>query len=97
MTKKDFDMVAKAIQSQVAKFSDERLDNGDDVWLERELAFRDGVVATANAIRSEIVPTHVQFDVARFAAACGLYVSNGHDNYSDCHPGELTWEVPIPH
>ena len=30
----------------------------------------------------------------RFAAACGLYVSDGRDNYSDCHPGELTWERP---
>ena len=94
MTRKDFELAARAIKSQVAEFSDRRLNDGDDVWRERALEFRRGVATTANAICGALKPSHAQFDVARFAAACGLHVSDGRDTYSDCHPGELTWEVP---
>lgn len=89
--------VARAIKSRVDTFSDRRLNDGDDVWRERELELRGSVAATANAIAVEFTDNdagHGLFDIARFAAACGLYVSDGRDNYSDCHPGELTWERP---
>ena len=86
-------LVAVAIKSQVDKFSDRRLNDGDDVWLARETEFRHGVAATANAICVACKAANAQFDVARFAAACGLHVSDGRDNYSDCYPGELTWEA----
>lgn len=86
--------VARAIKKQVATFSDRWLNDGDDVWRERELELRSGVAATANAIAVEFHASNATFDLAAFAAACGLYVSDGRDNYSDCYPGELTWERP---
>jgi hypothetical protein len=87
-------LVARAIKSRVDAFSDRRLNDGDDVWRERELELRCGVAATANAIAVEFAGRDTTFDVAAFAAACGLHVSDGRDNYSDCYPGELTWERP---
>jgi hypothetical protein len=90
MTHADRILLAIAIKSQVDKFSDRRLNDGDDVWLARETELRCGVAATANAICVAL-----QLDVASFASACGLYVSDGRDNYSDCRPGELTWEAPV--
>ncbi len=90
MTQKDIELLAGAIKAQVDKFSDRRLNDGDDVWLARETELRCSVAATANAICVAL-----RLDEARFAAICGLYVSNGRDNYSDCRPGELTWEVPM--
>jgi hypothetical protein len=81
--------LAKAIHGQVDKFSDRRLNDGDDVWREREIEYRRGIAETANA-----VCVALQLDAAAFAAACGLYVSDGRDSYSDCRPGELTWEKP---
>lgn len=89
MTARDIAHLAGAIWGQVEKFSARRLDDGDDVWRERELELRCGVAATANAIC-----TALGLDAATFAAACGLYVSNGRDSYSNCAPGELTWEKP---
>lgn len=89
-----YQLVACAIKSRVDTFSDRRLNDGDDVWRERELTLRETVAATANAIAIELANSDVAFDVARFATACGLYVSNGRDDYSDCCPGELTWERP---
>ena len=89
MQKRDLDKLATAIRGQVDKFSDRRLNDGDDVWRERELEFRLGVAQTANAIRVAL-----DLDTAPFATACGLYVSDGRDSYSDCFPGELTWEKP---
>lgn len=86
--------VARAIKSRVAAFSDRRLNDGDDVWRERELELRCSVAATANAIAVELKTSDRTFDVAAFAASCGLYVSDGRDCYSDCYPGELTWERP---
>lgn len=86
--------VARAIKSRVSAFSDRRLSDGDDVWEARELELRCAVAVTANAIAVEFANHDATFDVALFAAACGLYVSNGRDDYSDCHPGELTWERP---
>jgi len=89
-----YKQVARAIKSRVEAFSDRRLNDGDDVWRERELELRCSVAATANAIVVEFASSDSSFDVAWFAAACGLYVSDGRDTYSDCHPGELTWERP---
>ena len=86
--------VARAIKSRVDAFSDLRLNDGDDVWRERELELRGSVAATAHAIMIEFASNVTLFVVARFAEACGLYVSDGRDNDSDCHPGELTWERP---
>ena len=91
-----YKLVARAIKSRVDAFSDRRLNDGDDVWEAREMELRCGVAATANAIAVEFADADedAAFDIAHFAAACGLYVSEGRDNYSDCHPGELTWERP---
>ena len=89
MQKRDLDKLATAIRGQVDKFSDRRLNDGDDVWRELELEFRLGVAQTANAIRVAL-----DLDTAPFAAAYGLYVSDGRDSYSDCFAGELTWEKP---
>jgi len=93
-----YDLVAGAIKSRVDTFSDRRLNDGDDVWRERELELRCSVAATANAIAVALTFADDDdlFDIASFAAACGLYVSDGRDSYSDCHPGELTWERPRP-
>lgn len=89
VTTNDENKLASAIRSRVAKFSDRRLNDGDDVWRERELELRCGVAATANAICVAL-----DLNAQTFAVACGLYVSDGRDSYSDCHPGELTWEKP---
>jgi len=89
MTARDVDRLAAAIRGQVEKFSDRRLNDSDDVWQARELELRCSVAATANAICEAL-----RLDAEAFAAACGLFVSNGRDSYSDCHPGELTWEKP---
>lgn len=86
--------VARAIKSRVDAFSDRRLNDGDDVWRERELELRCGVAATANAIAVALKRDDDTLDLAEFASACGLHVSDGRDNYSDCYPGELTWERP---
>jgi hypothetical protein len=85
----DIQHLAQAIKDQVGKFSDRRLNDGDDVWREREIEYRRGIAETANA-----VCVALQLDTTSFAAACGLYVSDGRDSYSDCRPGELTWEKP---
>jgi hypothetical protein len=99
MTRTDIELLAGAIKSQVDKFGDRRLNDGDDVWLARETELRCGVAATANAIcvaaTANAICVTLQLGAAQFAVACGLYVSNGRDNYSDCRPGELTWEVPM--
>ena len=87
MRKHDIQRLAEAIKGQVAKFSDRRLDDGDEILLERELEYRRGIAETANA-----VCVALQLDAAAFAAACGLYVSHGQDTFNDCRPGELTWE-----
>lgn len=89
MRKLDIDKLATAIRGQVGKFSDRRLNDGDDIWRERELEYRLGIAQTANAIRVAL-----DLDAKTFASACGLYVSDGRDTYSDCCPGELTWEKP---
>jgi len=89
MQQRDIDRLARAIRDQVAKFSDRRLNDGDDLWCEREIAYRHGIAETATAVCAAL-----HLDAAAFAAACGLYVSNGLDSYSDCPPGELTWEKP---
>jgi hypothetical protein len=89
-----YQLVAQAIKSRVEAFSDRRLNDGDDVWRERELEMRCEVAKTADAIAVEIADADQTFDTAEFATACGLYVSAGRDCYSDCHPGELTWEKP---
>lgn len=89
MRQNDITRLAGAIRGQVAKFSDRRMNDGDDVWRERELAYRCAVAATANAVCAAL-----QLDAAAFAATCGLHVSDGRDAYSDCCPGELTWEKP---
>ncbi len=89
MQQRNIERFAQAIRSQVDKFSDRRLNDGDDVWREREIEYRRGIAETANA-----VCVALQLDAAAFAAACTLYVSDGRDSYSDCHPGELTWEKP---
>jgi hypothetical protein len=89
MQARDIERLARAIHDQVAKFSDRRLNDGDDVWREREIEYRRGVAETANA-----VCVALQLDADTFAAACGLYVSDGRDSYSDCRFGELTWEKP---
>lgn len=91
------ELVARAIRTRVATFSDRRLNDGDDVWRERELELRFAVAATANAIAVEFESAAFEsaaFDLGGFAAACGLHVSDGRDNYGDCRPGELTWEPP---
>lgn len=90
MTMHDVTLLAGAIKSQVAKFSDRRLRDGEDIWEAREIELRCAVAATANAICLAL-----QIDVASFASLCGLHVSDGRDNYSDCRPGELTWEAPV--
>ena len=89
-----YTLTARAIKSRVGSFSDRRLNDGDDVWRERELELRCAVAATANAIAVEFAGADPEFDIAAFAAACGLHVSDGRDSYSDCFPGELTWERP---
>lgn len=89
---KEIALVTGAIKSQVDKFSDRRLNDGDDVWESRELELRCGIAATANAIFVALKDADATLDVAEFAAACGLHVSNGRDTYSDCYPGELSWE-----
>ena len=89
MCKHDIQRLAEAVRGQVAKFSDRRLDDGDEILLERELEYRRGIAETANA-----VCVALQLDAEEFATACGLYVSNGRDVFNDCHPGELTWEKP---
>jgi hypothetical protein len=90
MRKLDIDKLATAIRGQVDKFSDRRLNDSDDIWRERELEYRLGIAQTAHAICVAL-----DLDAAVFGAACGLYVSSGRDSYSDCHPGELTWEKPL--
>jgi hypothetical protein len=94
VTPDDVQIVARAIKSRVDVFSDRRLNDGDDVWEACELELRAAVAATANAIAVELADSDETFDLVSFATACGLYVSDGRDNYSDCHPGELTWERP---
>lgn len=89
-----YDLVTRAIKSRVDAFSDQRLNDGDDVWHAREVELRCAVAATANAFAVEFAASDPTFDVRAFATASGLYVSNGRDNYSDCYPGELTWERP---
>jgi len=89
MRQHDVDRLAAAIRGQVAKFSDRRMNEGDDTWREREIEYRCAVAQTASAICVAL-----QIDVAPFAAACGLYVSDGRDTYSDCYPGDLSWEKP---
>lgn len=91
MTARDIARLAEAVRGQVAKFSDHRMNDGDDIWRERELELRDGVAATANALCVAL-----KLDAKTFAAACGLHVSDGRDTdtYSDCRPGELSWEKP---
>ena len=89
-----YELVARAIKTIVDAFSDRRLNDGDDVWEARELELRCAVAATANAIVVELMSADIMFDLDQFAEACGLYVSDGRDNYSDCRPGELTWERP---
>ena len=89
-----YKLTARAIKTRVDAFSDRRLNDGDDVWEARELELRCAVAATANAIAVEFATHDSSFDVAGFAAACGLYVSDGRDSHSDCRPGELTWERP---
>jgi hypothetical protein len=89
-----YELVARAIKSRVDAFSDRRLNDGDDVWEAREMELRCCVATTANAIAVEFAGSDSAFDVAQFAVECGLYVSDGRDNYSDCNPGELTWERP---
>jgi hypothetical protein len=83
----DLMRLAQAIRDQIDSFSDQRLNDGDDV--EREVEYRCGVAKTANAMCVAL-----RMDATAFAAACGLYVSDGRDSYSDCRPGELTWEKP---
>lgn len=78
-------IVASAIKIQVDAFSDLRM-NG-------EAEMRTSVARTANAIAAGLEAT-VGFDKFEFAKACGLCISNGRDTYSDCQPGELTWEIP---
>lgn len=82
-------VLAAVVRAQVAKFSDSRLNDGDDIWHARELEYRGTVATMANEICAAF-----GFDVASFASACGLYVSDGRDTYSDCRPGELSWESP---
>jgi len=89
MRQNDIQQLAQAVRSQVAKFSDRRLNDGDDVWREREIEYRRGIAETANAVCVALT-----LDAAAFADACGLFVSDGRDSYSDCFPGELTWERP---
>lgn len=90
-----YKLVSRSIRYCVAAFSDHRLNDGGDVWWrERELELRCSVAATANAMAVKFAANDSAFDIAQFAAACGLYVSDGRDNYSNCHPGELTWERP---
>jgi hypothetical protein len=93
-TGEHYRLLANAIKSQVDRFDDRRLNDGDDVWLARETEYRRGVAETANAICGTLEGTDRTFDRAWFAAACGLYVSNGRDTYSDCYPNQLTWEKP---
>jgi hypothetical protein len=89
MRQSDIEQLAQGIRGQVAKFSERRLNDGDDVWREREIEYRRGIAETANA-----VCVALKLDAAPFADACGLFVSDGRDSYSDCFPGELTWEKP---
>lgn len=93
-------LVAEAIKHRVDAFSDVRLNDGDDVWRERELEQRCEVAKTANEISKalEVIADleHASFDREAFATTCGLFLSNGRDNYSDCYPGEVTWERPYP-
>jgi hypothetical protein len=89
MRQHDIDRLAAAIRVQVEKFSDRRMNDGDDVWHEREIEYRGAVASTANAIC-----VRLQLDAATFAEGCGLHVSDGRGTYSDCYPGELTREKP---
>lgn len=93
MQKRDIKWIAEAVRHQVGKFSDRRLNDGDDIWREREIEYRRGIAETANAVCNAL---QLAADDRRrdFAAACGLHVSDGRDTYSDCRPGELTWEKP---
>ena len=80
-----YKLVSRSIRYCVAAFSDRRLNDGGDVWWrERELELRCSVAATANAMAVKFADNDSAFDIAQFAAACGLYVSDG----------ELTWERP---
>lgn len=94
MSSADYDLIASAIRRLVEKFSDRRLNDGDDVWRERELEYRRGVAETANEIFVELSKKNPMIRASRFAEACGLHVSAGRDNYGDCRPGEITWEAP---
>jgi hypothetical protein len=89
MRQRDIDKLAGAIRGQVATFNDRRLNDYDYIWRMGEIEYRRGVAATANA-----VCVALQLDAAKFAEACGLYVSTGRDAYGDCHPGEISWEKP---
>lgn len=84
--------IAAVIKSQVRKFDDKRL-NDDDLFA-REAEYRRATAELANAICDAFKDHSTKFDVAKFAAACGLYVSDGRDTHSDCSPGQLTWEKP---
>lgn len=89
MRRTDIERLAKALRGQVGKFSDSRLNDYDHSWRDPEIEYRRSIAETANA-----VCVALQLDAATFATACGLYVSDGRDSYSDCRPGELTWEMP---
>lgn len=96
--------IAAVIKSQVEKFNDERLNAGkagDQVGYAiqaLEVTYRRATAEMANAICVAFKEASSSFDVATFASACGLYVSDGrgeHGTYSGCHPGQLTWERPV--
>lgn len=88
-------VVASAIHRRVEKFSDRRMTDGNELWREREIALRCTVAALANEIAKGFEAENPRvFDPAKFAAVCGLYISHGGDNYSNCLPGQITWENP---
>jgi len=73
-------VVAKAIRSQVARFDDSKL-----LITNSELVTRQTVTRTANAIAVLLETYLLGFELDKFAAACGLYVSDAK---------ELCWERP---
>jgi len=84
-----FSRLAVVVLEKVKKFNDRKLNDGDRFWHAEEFKYRETVAAMAESLCETF-----KFHRPTFALSCGLYVSEGRDNYSDCRPGELTWEKP---
>jgi hypothetical protein len=64
MTRKDFELIAKAIRESACKVPTESAEYARGCRTQRSVV--------ASQIAQALVPTNPRFDVARFLAACGV-------------------------